>query len=198
MNPLPFGTVVMALILTPDQMDLLIRNKLEGYTLHANEITDHEDDGRLYRHLSFQDAQGQAQEYAYMWSPWDGNDYTIFASPDDAVQVKAAPLTPVVAAAPSKPTSSERAPVTHTLAEVKHDRTFQEAILDLHRRTTFSTPPTTIGEAKTLMRALAEHHGLSDRDVIDAVHNPRLCGMRLPKSATDDVLAPKARRRSPG
>lgn len=189
----------MPLILTPTQMDALIDDRLAGHTRVSNTITDHEDDGRLFRHLTFTDPQGQLRQFNYMWSPWDGNDYGIFATAEDEVQVKAetpAPVvTPPVVAAPAPPARV----ITHTLAEVKHLPDFQVAIVDMYRKGKFGTPAMTLAEAKTEMRGIAERYGLSDRDVIDAVHDPRTCGIRPPKTV-DEAFTPKVARsrRRPG
>lgn len=182
----------MTMIFTPKQMDSLISEQLDGHTVISNEITDHEDDGRLFRTLSFTDPKGEAHSFSYLWSPWDGNDYTLFASAADEVKVKDAPPSPVIESQPTPPVST-RAAVTHTLAEVKKDPTFRDSVMDLHRRWKHNTPVTTLGEGKRLAREVAERHGLSDRDMIDVILKPSIAGIRMPKMG-EETSSPSTRK----
>jgi hypothetical protein len=168
----------MTLTLTPQQMDTLIDGDLAGYTVLERTITDHEDDGRLYKHLAFTDPAGTHYQFNYLWSPWDGNDYTIFAGPDDAVQVKAAPPAPVVV--PEAPAAPARAPVTHTLKDVQKAPDFQEAVTAVSAL--WQMPTTTLAAGKRAGRDLAERFGLSDKDAIEAIQHPQKYGCRPSKA----------------
>jgi hypothetical protein len=166
--------------------------------LLGNEITDSEDDGRQFHVLSFEDHTGQKFTFHYMWSPWDGNDYDIFASPEDAVRVQALTPTDKMVDVPAITASpAPRAPVTHTLAEVKHLPAFRDAVVDLNRRWKQNMPPTTLHEGKNLARAVAEQFGLSDRDMIDVILKPRLAGIRAPKAAATEMASPSSANRRP-